>query len=70
MAFALLVAAQVAGLALVALGLPGLWLQVAALGIFAWLGDFATVSPISVGFVVFLALIAEIAEFFDMGESR
>jgi uncharacterized protein len=63
MALALLVAVQVIGLILTALGLPGLWLQVVALGAFAWMGDFVTVSPISVGVVVFLALLAEMAEF-------
>src|SRR5215218_8487389 len=62
MEFALLVVAQVVGLFLTALGLPGLWLQVASLGIFAWMGDFVAVSQISVGVVVFLALLAEIAE--------
>ena len=63
MAFVALLAAQVAGLALVALGLPGLWLQVAALGVYAWVGGFVSVSPISVGIVVALALLAELAEF-------
>jgi uncharacterized protein len=63
MEFALLILAQVVGLFLTAVGLPGLWLQVASLGIFAWMGGFVAVSQISVGVVVFLALLAEIAEF-------
>ena len=62
-AYLLLAAAQVVGLALTALGLPGLWLQVGALGLFAWLDHFQAVSEITVGVVVFLALLAEIAEF-------
>lgn len=36
MGFVLLLAAQVAGVLLVPLGLPGTWLQVAAVGAFAW----------------------------------
>lgn len=63
MPYLLLVGAQVLGLFLTALGLPGLWLQVAALGAFAWMGDFTTVSWITVALVVFLALLAELAEF-------
>ncbi|MBW3627757.1 MAG: DUF456 domain-containing protein [Gemmatimonadetes bacterium] len=63
MQFMILVAAQVLGLFLTAIGLPGLWLQVVSLGIFAWLGGFVTVSAISVGVVVVLALLAEVAEF-------
>ena len=63
MAYLLLVVAQVAGLCLIAVGLPGLWVQAAALGAFAYYGGFEQVSPISVGLVVFLALLAELAEF-------
>ena len=63
MPYALLVVGQVVGLALTALGLPGLWLQVVALGAFAYAGDFQQVSVISVGVVAFLALLAEVAEF-------
>ncbi|HET8655908.1 MAG TPA: DUF456 domain-containing protein [Longimicrobiaceae bacterium] len=63
MAYLLLVVAQVLGLALVALGFPGTWLQVAALALFAWAFDFRTVGLVSVGIVLFLAILAEIAEF-------
>ena len=63
MAYLLLVAFQVGGLALVALGFPGLWLQVAAFGLFAWLTHFRAVGPVSVALVLFLAIVAEIAEF-------
>lgn len=63
MPYALLVVGQVIGLCLTALGLPGLWLQVIALGAFAYVGQFQQVSQISVGVVVFLALLAELAEF-------
>ena len=63
MAYLLLVVAQVAGLVLIAVGLPGLWVQVVAFGAFAYAGGFEQVSPISVGVAVFLALLAEMAEF-------
>lgn len=63
----LLALAQLLGLVLIPLGLPGLWLQVAALGIFAWRGDFAVVSLYTIALVLFLALVAEIAEFLLAG---
>lgn len=62
MAYLLLVLAQLAGLALIPFGLPGLWLQVAALAIFGWATAFQTVSWIIVGVVAALALVAEVAE--------
>jgi uncharacterized protein YqgC (DUF456 family) len=62
-AYVLLVVVQLVGLLLTAVGLPGLWLQVGALGAYAWWGGFQTVSYISVGVVLVLALLAEIAEF-------
>lgn len=63
MAYLLLVGAQLVGLFLIALGLPGLWLQAGALGLFAWMGQFEVVSEITVAVAVFLALLAELAEF-------
>lgn len=67
MAYLALVAVQLVGLLLVAVGLPGLWLQVAALGLFAWMGDFQVVGPITVGVAALLALLAEVAEFLLAG---
>jgi uncharacterized protein YqgC (DUF456 family) len=63
MPYLLLVGVQLVGLLLTALGFPGLWVQVLSLGAYAWYGDFQAVSQISVGVVVFLALLAEMAEF-------
>src|SRR3954469_14524233 len=62
MALALLVLAQLAGLLMVPLGLPGTWLQVAALGAYAWASHWHG------GWVVFavallLAAGAEVVEF-------
>lgn len=63
LAHLLLAAAQVFGLLLIPFGLPGLWIQVGALAIFAWATGFATVAPYTVALVALLALLAEIAEF-------
>jgi len=62
MAFALLLLAQLAGLLLVPFGLPGTWLQVAAVGAYAWALHW------SFGWVVFavalaIAIVAEVVEF-------
>lgn len=67
MAYLLLALAQVVGLVLIPFGLPGLWLQVGALALFAWATDFATVGAFPIGVVLFLALVAEIAEFLLAG---
>ena len=67
MAYVLLAVAQIVGLLLIPFGLPGLWVQVGALAIFAWATDFATVGLYSVGIVFLLALLAEIAEFLLAG---
>lgn len=62
MAYLLLVALQLVGLALIPFGLPGLWLEVAAFVGYAWLTDFRTVGTIAIAVVVALALLAELAE--------
>lgn len=63
MAYALLALAQVAGLFLIPFGLPGTWLQVAALAAYGWATKFETVGFVSIGFVVLLAVVAEVFEF-------
>jgi hypothetical protein len=50
------------GLALVALGLPGLWLMVAAVVIYGWLTGFVGVGWVTIAVVVGLALIGEAVE--------
>jgi uncharacterized protein len=62
LAYLLLALAMIAGLLLIPLGLPGTWLQAAALAGFAWWTDFATVGLIPVVVVVLLALLAEIGD--------
>jgi uncharacterized protein YqgC (DUF456 family) len=62
-AYALLVLAQVAGLFMIPFGLPGTWLQVVALGVFAWTTRFQTVGWVPVIIVVGLAVVAEVLEF-------
>lgn len=63
MGVALLVLAQVAGLLLIPFGLPGIWLQVASLGVFAWATGFREVGLVTLALVVVLAVLAEVAEF-------
>lgn len=67
MAYLLLGVSQIAGLILILFGLPGLWVQVGALALFAWATDFATVGAFPIGVVLFLALVAEVAEFLLAG---
>ena len=62
MAYLLLVLLQTVGLFLIPLGLPGLWVEVAALISYAWLTDFETIGAVALGIVLGLALLAELAE--------
>lgn len=63
MAISLLILAQIAGLLLIPFGLPGIWLQVVALGAFAWATGFREVGWVPLAVVVVLAVVAEVAEF-------
>lgn len=62
-AYLLLAVAQVVGILLIPLGLPGLWLQIGALALYAWQTDFATVGLMPVIAAVALGLAAEWLEF-------
>jgi hypothetical protein len=62
LAILLLSAVFLAGLALVALGLPGLWVMVLAFLGYGWLTDFHTVSLTLIAVVVGLAVLGEIVE--------
>lgn len=62
-AYLLLAIAQVAGILLIPFGLPGLWLQIGSLALFAWWTGFATVGLLPVGVVIVLGLVAEWLEF-------
>ncbi len=61
-AFVLLIVAFVVGLALIPIGLPGLWLMVLALVGYAALVGFEQVGWTSIAAVLILALVAEMAE--------
>jgi uncharacterized protein len=61
-AYLLLALAQILGILLIPFGLPGTWLQVAALIGFAWWTEFATVGMIPIVVVLVLALLAEMGE--------
>ncbi len=63
MGYILLALAQLAGLVLIPLGLPGIWLQVGALAVYALSTDFATVGWAPLVWVVALATAAEVIEF-------
>jgi len=63
MAFGLLVAAQVIGLLLVPLGLPGLWLMVIGAAVHRLAVEPPPIGWVAIGIVTVLAAIAEILEF-------
>jgi uncharacterized protein YqgC (DUF456 family) len=58
----LLAVCCVAGLLLVPLGLPGLWLMVLGVIGYGWLTGFRTVGVVTIAVVVGLALVGEIVE--------
>ncbi|MDP9349430.1 MAG: DUF456 domain-containing protein, partial [Gemmatimonadota bacterium] len=62
MAYLLLAVAQVAGILLIPFGLPGTWLQVAALGVFAYSTGFTIVGWVPLVVVTLLAAGAEVVE--------
>jgi len=61
--YALLVVAQVAGLLMIPFGLPGTWVQVAAMAGFAYATNFRTLGWWPIVFAVALAVLGEIVEF-------
>lgn len=63
MAYLLLALAQLIGILLIPFGLPGLWLQVGAVAVYAWYTHFATLGAVPILLALALALLAEIAEF-------
>ena len=62
LAVGLLVLGIVAGLVLIPLGLPGLWVMVGAILLFGWLTDFRSVSITLIVIVLALAAVGEIVE--------
>ncbi|MDQ3557174.1 MAG: DUF456 domain-containing protein [Gemmatimonadota bacterium] len=63
MALALLIGAQLLGLLLLPFGLPGLWVQLGGLVLYAWLTGFASVGMAPLVAVFVLASVAELLEF-------
>jgi uncharacterized protein YqgC (DUF456 family) len=63
MALFLLILAFAVGLVFLPFGLPGLWLMVAATGAYFWLGPQGAIGPYTLGGVIAIAVIAELAEF-------
>jgi uncharacterized protein len=51
-----------AGLALIALGLPGLWLMVAAVVGYGWLTGFRSIGVVTIAIALALALLGELFE--------
>jgi uncharacterized protein YqgC (DUF456 family) len=58
----LLVIASVAGLLLIPLGLPGLWVILLGVLGYGWLTDFRTISAGFLGIAIALALLGEVVE--------
>lgn len=58
----LLAVADLAGLVLIPLGLPGLWVIVLGIIAYGWLTDFRTLSAGLLGLAIALALLGEVAE--------
>jgi uncharacterized protein len=57
-----LIAASLVGLALIPLGLPGLWVIVLGIIGYGWLTDYRTVSGVFLAIVLGLALVGELLE--------
>jgi len=62
LAIAILVLGLVAGLVLIPLGLPGLWVMVGVLLVYGWMSDFRSLSVALIAIVLGLALVGEIIE--------
>ena len=62
LALTLLISLSVIGLCLIPLGLPGLWVMVVGIIAYGWLTSFHTVSALTIGIVLVIALAGEIIE--------
>lgn len=62
LALAILLLGIVAGLVLIPLGLPGLWVMVGVLLLYGWLTDFRSLGLASIIIVLALAFVGEIIE--------
>lgn len=62
LALILLISLSMIGLCLIPLGLPGLWVMVVGIIAYGWLTSFHTVSALTIGIVLAIAVIGEIIE--------
>jgi uncharacterized protein len=62
LAVALLIALSLAGLAMIPLGLPGLWVMVGGILAYGWLTGFASIGVATIAIVLGLAFLGEIIE--------
>lgn len=62
LAITLLLVLSLAGLAMIPLGLPGLWVMVAGILAYGWLTGFHSVGVVTIALVVGLAFLGEIIE--------
>lgn len=62
LAIAILIVGVLAGLVLIPLGLPGLWVMVGGILIYGWLTDFRSLSVALIAIVLGLAFVGEILE--------
>src|SRR5258708_32806131 len=62
LAVVLLVGLGLVGLAMIPLGLPGLWVMVGGILAYGWLTDFRTVGVTTIAIVLGLAFLGEIIE--------
>ena len=63
LAITLLLVLSLAGLAMIPLGLPGLWVMVAGILAYGWLTAFHSVGVVTIGLVLGLAFLGEIIEY-------
>jgi uncharacterized protein len=62
LAIALLLGLSLAGLAMIPLGLPGLWVMVGGILAYAWLTDFRSVGVVMIAIVLGIAFFGEIID--------
>jgi len=62
LAIVLLIVLGLAGLAMIPLGLPGLWVMIGGILAYGWLTDFRTVGAATIAIVLGLAFLGEIIE--------
>lgn len=58
----IMAAAAIVGLALIPLGLPGLWVMVGGILIYGWLTDFRTLGVTTIVVILAIAFVGEIVE--------